>query len=462
MLAIVKKIDKKQKIKYLIAIVIILLFIQSIFSSQDFLTIILSNIVILLSLTPWYIYFKEDAYHQLPIIQIHSLFYALTFGLIGFQEINRKQSLRPDEIQITLFYLIIGLIVLLISYYKIAPKFFKNKLKPISFNWFKVNIIELKSLALILWVFTLFYQKIFRIETTSIVFIFGILWMFSRTIIVYLLFKKHLNVFETTVVIGLLIYEMSSALISGVLAGTISVFVFIALIYLYTNKKLPIGLGITAVILFILFQQVKITYREAVWFGSASNYSFWDKASLLYDTAVNQYSSPSSDLKSAQQSAFSRLDHLGTTAIVISMSPETVPYSNGETYLPLFTKWIPRAIWKDKPIEYTPNEWAKRYGLVDPYNFTIAYNLPWFTEYYVNFGFIGIITGMFLLGILIRFLTIKFSNVSNPIIALIGIALTFNFYSPESNFSLMIGNLLLNFVVLTIFLFLVNGQKRRI
>jgi hypothetical protein len=180
---------------------------------------------------------------------------------------------------------------------------------------------------------------------------------------------------------------------------------------------------------------------------------------ILFDLIVNYYSSPSAGVKQAQDAAYNRIDHLGTTAIVISSTPDPVNYKYGLTYYPIFTKFIPRAIWKDKPEETTGNVWAKWYGLLNLTDYKTSYNLPWFTELYINFGPYGIVFGMMLFGLFLRALVILFDGSTNQIVFLTGLVLTYEFYGPESHFSLKAGNLLLGAISLYLLLKFLNYNK---
>lgn len=446
----------KNKIIYILLFAILFWILIFIKSTESIATLILAFISFIIAFVPILIYIRDNNFNTLPLIQIHNLFYILSFSFIATQDIKRKFLLTESEINITLIYLIIGLILLNTSYYLAVTKIFRRKIRPLELKKLCLNIEELKAFSLIFWIILEILVLNPSIENSSIRFIVSIIGGFSKAILLYLFFTKKLSAVYKILLLSLFILDLIYPISVGILAGTVTVIVFTGLIYFYAKKRVPYALGVAAVVLFVLFQQVKLEFRQIIWFGQPQQFSLLDRAEILFNTSFNYFLSAQSDNKKTTESAFSRLDHLGTTAFVISVSPSRIDYEYGSTYMPLFTKWIPRIIWPDKPVEATPNAWAKKYGLLDPYNYNTAYNLPWFTEYYVNFGFWGIIIGMTLIGLLIGALTKIFSNNNKPIVFLMGISLTFNFYSPESNFSLMIGNLFLNFLVLISYLFVVQ------
>ncbi len=453
---------KNKRVKYLSLIALIFWIYIFINSVQPVTTLILAFISFCIAFIPILLYIKEENFNVLPLIQIHNLFYILSFSFIATQDIQRKFFLSESEINITLVYLIIGLILLNGSYYLLAPRLFNKIIKPIDLRKIKLSVEGLKFFGFFIWVLLEIIIFTKSIDISSLRFIISIIGGFSKAVILYLFFTKKLNTFDKILLAILFTLDLIYPISVGILAGTVTVIVFTGLLYVYAKRKIPYVFGISAIILFVLFQQVKLEFRQTIWFGQPQQFSLLDRTEILFNTSYNYFTSTKSSTKETTESAFSRLDHLGTTAYVISVSPSRIDYEYGSTYLPLFTKFVPRIIWPNKPEEKTPNEWAKKYGLLDPYNYQTAYNLPWFTEYYVNFGFWGIVLGMLLMGLLIRFLTIIFSNENNPMIFLMGIALTFYFYSPESNFSLMIGNLFLNFIVLTGYLYFINSLKRNL
>ena len=135
---------------------------------------------------------------------------------------------------------------------------------------------------------------------------------------------------------------------------------------------------------------------------------------------------------------------------VVLNTPEPVPYWNGETYRPLLTSWIPRRIWSGKPEERSGNAFAHRYGYLayagrkpNKSERTMSINIPWITELYANFGKLGIIVGMILIGGFLGFLDRFFNRAgAAPLESAIGAALLLPLFYQESNLSLMTGTLL--------------------
>ena len=97
-----------------------------------------------------------------------------------------------------------------------------------------------------------------------------------------------------------------------------------------------------------------------------------------------------------------RLDRLLPLAWVIRHTPEPVPFLGGETYLPLLFKLVPRAFFEDKPSDM--QGFGRRYDFIPFGNHVNAFKVHQLGELYANFGGLGALLGMFLLGLLYRLL----------------------------------------------------------
>lgn len=149
-----------------------------------------------------------------------------------------------------------------------------------------------------------------------------------------------------------------------------------------------------------------------------------------------------------------RIGHSITAfADVVAMTPDQVPYWLGGSYQTLWTSFIPRIFWPDKPKATIGNEFGHRYKQLGIYDTSTAHNLPWAPEFYANFGKIGVIIGMFAVGILFRFLVQKLSvPIGASIEYVLGVTVTFSLFYAESNFALMVGAVLTPYLALLVLL----------
>jgi hypothetical protein len=142
----------------------------------------------------------------------------------------------------------------------------------------------------------------------------------------------------------------------------------------------------------------------------------------------------------------------------VEKTPDEVPYWKGETYKPLFTALVPRMAWPGKPEENVGYRFGLRYGIILPRDKTHSINLPWIVEMYVNFGKLGVVLGMGLVGIFLAFLDKLFNRRdATDLETVCGLAVLFPLFYPDSNFSLMVGSLPL--FALALYLYFIVGLR---
>lgn len=167
-----------------------------------------------------------------------------------------------------------------------------------------------------------------------------------------------------------------------------------------------------------------------------------EKVRIFGQTLFNSLTKPRTTANQRFQFTVSRLGHLTTFAEVIRLTPQNVPYWNGETYRSLATKAIPRFLFPGKPQENIGQQFGHRYSFLREDDFSTSYNLPQLVELYANFGLLGITIGMFFLGVVYKFiqlsLTFRRAELGTVVAAnLIGLKLL----NMETNLSAVFGGL---------------------
>ncbi|RMG74048.1 MAG: O-antigen polysaccharide polymerase Wzy [Chloroflexi bacterium] len=79
--------------------------------------------------------------------------------------------------------------------------------------------------------------------------------------------------------------------------------------------------------------------------------------------------------------------------------PSQIDYQIGSTFYPLLIGWIPRAIWPNKPIL---SQGAFMHNVIIGASTQSNVGLTSIGDFYLNFGLLGVLIGMFLLGVIIR------------------------------------------------------------
>jgi hypothetical protein len=237
-----------------------------------------------------------------------------------------------------------------------------------------------------------------------------------------------------------------SGLTNSQIAGFVSISISIGIVFVATKGKAPYKWLIPAVGVFFLLQPIKGEFRNMVWTERVTM-SPVEKLQTFFDLGVNYYFGNSVGAPSkgeGLQTAFARIDHLYVTALIIADTSANDSFLYGKTYLPLLTKWIPRFLWPEKPIEDLGNVWARQYGYLASDDYVTSFNLPWLPEMYMNFGMTGVIGVSFLLGILFRFLRNAFwRSSSDSTLFAFGLTLGAPLMFVESNLSMVLGGVVI-------------------
>jgi hypothetical protein len=457
---------KKRGRQYAVVLILIVISYLSYLLFSQWNTIpgehlLFGSVVVILGIVPTFQYFWKGMKDSVPLMALHGLFYTFSFGFVAFTDIN--PFIRPGDEYLTkaLACTIAGLVLLYIGYYVVAGLIFRSQ-QPFQFP----SRVAINEMSLWGWIFESFYLVwLIYFSGTRIPSIdqfMPVLGWLGKGILLYQFFKGNMAVVGRILLWGGVIpYELIAGVATGAFANVLILLVFIGVVILSTKKRLPVFIIILSLITVIITQPLKVEYRKVVWGELGSHLNVFEKAHLFL-TIAKEYYVDGQSFAQAYSGFFSRTDHLGTTAAIIAQTPQIIPYLHGLTYINLITSWIPRIAWPNKPMEDFGNVWAKWYGLMGSSDFVTSYNLPWLPEFYMNFGLLGILGGMLLVGVFFRFLAIKFcSEAHSPIEFLVGLTLTFRLFVAESNLSGMIGSTIPIFVALYITMRIISAGRIR-
>lgn len=102
------------------------------------------------------------------------------------------------------------------------------------------------------------------------------------------------------------------------------------------------------------------------------------------------------------QSTATRIDGLGVVSVIARDTPSMSPYQKGWTLGLFFVAFIPRVLWPEKPNIQLGKWIANTYGAGRGIEAESYFAPTQIGEYYLNFGLIGVIGGMFLIGTIVR------------------------------------------------------------
>jgi len=249
-------------------------------------------------------------------------------------------------------------------------------------------------------------------------------------------------------------------LATGALAEIAFPMASLVFLHCWERGRLPLGSILAGALILAPFQVSKHAFRETLRSSSAPAAELASLQSRLTNFVsitidmIREGRLEADDVVNANEG---RIDMLSTMAIVVSATPEQVPYWGGYTYADLFWHLIPRVLVPDKPAPGMGQEFPRRYGLIKWDDTETSYNLSQTVELYINFGWLGIGVGMFLIGILYAILEHTLSASTGG--ALIGSAIFAGLMNFESNFSIVWGGTPLRILAFYLFIRMLPQHK---
>lgn len=252
-------------------------------------------------------------------------------------------------------------------------------------------------------------------------------------------------------------------LLIGLMTPIILLFVFLATLYWFARRRMGPVAVLTVCCIFFVFPVIKMSN---VFMGSASTTVF-DRAVERIEAlgraatvVVDGKGKPAASSNTPwQRKEFTRQILRRISLVVLlqyatDWTPSRIPYLTGETLTNLVTNWIPRLVWPDKPTERLGQEFGHKYRILFTNDNATSINLPWLIEFYINFGVVGVLAGMFATGALMSLLEWVFLRPNMTEIEIVaGWALVFRLFYQESNISLMLGGFLTQAIFFFSFLY---------
>lgn len=470
-------INLKHLLKYKYLIIILLFFTSLIllFGFSNFGIVFKFQLILILCLNIFpfiYITKNKNEENLIPIFQLISIYYIIcytSFFVINFSGFSDEsfsgailKNFVPDDENIkkaTLCYLI-GLAFLNLGYF--GSKIFV-KTNFIRFNNLNIkNNLELLLVVFITNFFTLIFFYIIKIQNyfpvfSQLKFVF-IYLTFSLNFLVIFDSIKVSNIFKIFFIF-LNIYYFYIEILKGSYAFPFLILIFLLTLYYHLKKKLPIVAIFLTTILFLFFHSFKYEYRILTWDinkhkEQTLNQNFKESnTKLLVNSSfdfIKKFSGISFDqkIKDFKNRNIFRIYHSTESLIIVTnFTPEEVPFWKGYSYKILLTKIIPRLLWKDKPSDTLGNDFGHRYKILNSEDQGTSWNMPVLNEFYVNFGFVGVLIGMLMLGIILRIFVSFVSIINTKNYHFIsGFAALFPIFFLESHLSLVFGTIIQTYV----------------
>ena len=415
-------------------------------------------VVIFLGALPCFIALSAKSEQGLmPLLPLHGIFYASTFGLPVLFDKTDWLRMAESDISNSLLLTIFGLLFLYLGYYATSSIF--KKLKST-----QTTIIPAFKLIYVGWMLFLFYLlfqffPFFR-SIPSIEQLSAPLGYMSLGILFLAFLDRQLSFLHSLCIIFAIVFALLLKTLSGSLALTVLLVVFLAVLYWNIKRRIPWHFGIAIALFTVLLNPIKMEYRGTTWADEGFQMTQYDKAILMGDIFFEYYRGANIlDSVSEDETTVNRLAHIVTFGHVVSLTPSAVPFWAGESYQTLWTSFIPRFLWSEKPKATVGQDFGHRYKLISENNEFTSINLPWLIEFYANFGMFGVLGGMLFVGVFFRFIV---HRLSVPVKAahqhVLGVTVMFGLFYAESNFSLMVGGMLTTYIFFLLLLRLFSSK----
>jgi hypothetical protein len=254
--------------------------------------------------------------------------------------------------------------------------------------------------------------------------------------------------FDKYAIVAFLGVNFLIGLSTGWLGAWLTVALAAILTFLLERRRLRLIPIILAVVYVLFFQAGKHAYRDTAWYGGAKTGTPVDAVANWFGLSwsVWQQSLSTGDVgPQLFQSTVMRTSLLTQTANVAELTPQVVPYQYGATYPYVVEGLVPRLIWPSKPSQNEANQFYQvAYGLTPANNLaSVSIAVGFLTEAYINFGWLGVIAIMFLVGVLFN-LTEKLllSHDAGLLFTALGIAVLLQFMTIESQMGVYLGGLI--------------------
>jgi hypothetical protein len=404
---------------------------------------------------------------RLPLFPLIGALYALYYGLPA---ITQESLILSVRIQVALSYavealklVLVGLLIMQLAFIVSAP-ILRVYIKPIRLAWDSKRAHFFAPILLLIGFFINISDVITVLPSAfqQIVALFGMFFELGIGIYIILGKQGELSIIERILLWFLVIpYYLFSQLSTGLTSTFAFAVAFLFFIIMAVGYRIRWHWLILVLLALILVRGSIRDYRQVVWYGASMQSSGRiERSQLLIQIAWERIISGGAFTVIADSRDLqNRASMLSTLAYVVSLTPTYIPYWHGETYITLPTTLIPRALWPDKPIKNLGQDFGHRYLFLDSNDRITSINLPQLIEMYVNFGWTGVLVGMFILGLIYQVLTLLFNQ---PDVSSIGIligALIFrNLFNIESDFSLVFGAVLQTTIILYILLRLIGSS----
>ena len=375
-------------------------------------------------------------------------FYPIIFGSLDGGEYNIDRNIFIQLSEKAIKIILLSVLFFNTGFF-LAIKFFKKK-----FN-FLPNIDELQLLRLI---FFLLICKlaliIFSLIERNIEQLSNPISILLCTISFYLLIHSKNNRLINFIIIFYIFIE-NFVLTFGIIKNIILLIIFIIIFYNF-KKKISFILLIFLFSWIILGQSYKVPIREYFYLADA-------KINKLMNSKINTDEEKSQALINEEipistdfntRSIYLRgVEPMISLIRILEFDEILKKPIQKDTLSIIMYSTIPRFILPDKPkqdyAKWYTDHFFNIYDVDEIYRNQVTYNIPWTSDFFINFKYMGSIFLSLFIGFILGLLSIYFTNFnSNNIHFLLGVSILSGMSLPDYNFSMMFSPLILQYLII--------------
>ncbi|CAN5206349.1 hypothetical protein BH10ACI1_BH10ACI1_23820 [soil metagenome] len=423
---------------------------------------------------------KFDLFHPLVFAAWSYILPAFVFGgvIIAFGWVNPYFLVFIEDPQynlpLTMVYIGIGFLGLSAGFFLPIGKFFANKIENIlpTWNWKPETVWTPGVLLLLIGVgFNILgfiqgllgFQRNIEINVFDGLLFFLLIVLTEGTVLLWLAIfttKQKNGIYYIMLIVLILFLPLRMAVL-GSRSSLITGLLPIAMAFLYSGRRLKwqttVVFGFIAVFAVLIGVIYGTTFRNIK--GSEARINTGDYIGQIGETL--DYLTTADPVIVAEQSAQAladRIENLSSVAVVVANYEKLAPYEasyglENNIFNDLYTSFIPRFVWKDKPPTSDARAYSDLYFNYGDNSFAIS---P-FADLLRNFGPIGVPLGMLLLGIYLRFIYAALIDTPNPALwKKVAYFPLLTVVSYEAFYATIFPSVIRTIFVLAISLFLVN------
>ena len=418
---------------------------------------------------------KPNFIGKLPLIYLINLYFLICYlGIFLFDKykILSVNTYDKDDHTLAINIFFLGYSFFLIGYFFSKKIFKKSKRKSNSYLEISKNEAFFIGIPLLIMVIIFFYLIKVQNYFSFLSQIKYPILLFSIGLSFDIILKKNLKRYKSYFLIILITLPIFFELLTGSYNFPFMIILTMYAQYVVYKKKINIFPFLIIALLFIFIHSGKYDYREQTWNKENLDLSLIDKSKVFFNNYFkdeeviivdgNLQKKEVGNLGSFNNYRLERriFHSYWSLLIVTKNTPEKIPYWQGYSYQILKSKIIPRIFWKNKPSDILGNEFGHRYNVLTPESKVTrkdagtSWNMPLLNEFYVNFGKIGVLVGMFIIGVLMNLLTKigSFRN-DNNLEYFICFYLFIPLFFFESHLSLLFGAIIQSYIFLLILCF---------